>query len=123
MSIREDVLVRRAWFVPGLVVYGSPADESCGFLTLERLDGEATIGYSAAPEATGVQTVAFDSLTDHRGNQLPAVIDAPRVILRPRSASSVFLVREESDEEFAVARDPEATGPVTVDLLIMEMGA
>ena len=123
MSIREDVLVRRAWFVPGLMVYGLPAAESVGYLVAQRQDGGAVISYGAADTGSDIQTVTFASLTDHRGNTLPAEINTPRVIIRPRSTATAFLVREESNREFAVARDPDSTGSVMVDLLIMEMGA
>lgn len=123
MSIRENILVRRAWFVPGLAVYGLPSADTVGYLVVQRHGAEATVFHAEARTGESSQVVPFASLTDHRGNPLPESINTPRVIIRPRSAETAFLTREESNREFAIARDPETTGPVTVDLLIMEMGA
>lgn len=123
MSIRETVLARRAWFVPGLVVYGMPATEASGYLVTQQGVAGRTVYYATADPGDGAQEVAYASLTDHRGNQLPAEINTPRVIVRPRSSAPVYIVREESDREFAIARDPSSSDPVTVDLLILEMGA
>lgn len=66
--------------------------------------------------------MAFSDLTDHRGNQLPSTIASPRVIIRPRSSDTAFVISEESETNFKIARDPDASGPVTVDLLVVEMG-
>ena len=123
MSIRETVLARRAWFVPGLVVYGVQSDEATGYLVTQQGSSGQTVYYATADFGEGAQVVAFASLSDHRGNQLPAEISTPRVIVRPRSTDRAYIVREESNREFTIARDVFSSGPVTVDLLIMEMGA
>lgn len=123
MSVREEILVRRAWFVPAVRIYGLPVVDDLGYLVAETIDGETAIYYATADLTGDSQTITFASLVDHRGNHLPESISSPRVIVRPRSKDSAYLLREETDREFAVARDPEATGPVLVDLLVMEMGA
>lgn len=118
----EQVTARRSWFVPGFVVWGLPVWETIDFLAIEKVDSTLTI-YSGSVDIGGTaQQVTFEDLTDHRGNQLPPAISSPRVIVRPRSEEAVFIVGEETDTQFTIARDSDAASPVTVDLLILEMG-
>ena len=118
----EKLTSRRAWFVPDFVVWGLPSLGEAAFLTVEDIDTTTSVLYGSADIEPGEQEVVFSQLVDHRGNQLPESIRAPKVIPRPRDRYTVFVIDQESSEKCKVARDPEAPGAVTVDLLIVEMG-
>lgn len=119
----ERVKSHRVWFVPNLLVWGLPSWGGLELLILEQVDSELTIGYNSIGIGDTEQAVHFEDLTDHRGNSLPHSLSAPRVIVRSRTAASAFVVATESDTSFKIARDPDADGPVTVDLMVVEMGA
>lgn len=118
----ERVTARRAWFVPEVVVWGAQGTGRIEYLALEMVDSSVSVLYGNADPGGGVQEVQFSELVDHRGNNLPASLKAPRVIPRPRGSSGVYVVAAESSERFLIARDPSAAGPVLTDLLILEMG-
>ena len=86
---------------------------------------EAYVACAKSPEirklAARFQNIG--DLSDHRGNQLPDALDAARVIVRPRGTETAFIVGGESSSGFKIARDPDAVGPVTVDLMIIERGS
>jgi hypothetical protein len=69
-----------------------------------------------------MQDVLFGELVDYRGNELPAEINSPRVMVRAQTPAGAFIINQESNTGVRIARDPEAAGPVPVDLLIFEMG-
>jgi len=119
----EKVKSHRLWFVPEFGAWGLADWSEVAFLVAEEIQSTTSVLYGAVDIGDASQQVTFGDLTDHRGNHLPATIDAPRVFVRPRSAESAFVVGEESNQGFKIARDPDASGPVTVDLLIVEMGA
>ena len=118
----EKIAARRAWFVPHFVVWGLPVREEMEFLVLEKIATDEAVYFGCLDIGDTSQQVVFSDLTDHRGNQLPATISSPRVVIRPRSRETAFIVSQESPADFKIARDPEASGPVMVDLMIVEMG-
>ena len=118
----ERVLARRIWFVPDLVVWGTPSLGEQDYLAVEVVDGVKSIYYGTAPLGQSDQEVLYSELTDHRGNHLPSELSSPRVFIRPKTTTSAFVVGQETSERFMVARDPEADGPVTVDLTVVEYG-
>jgi hypothetical protein len=118
----ENVLSRRIWFVPGFEVWGLPGLGVIEYLVLENIGSEKTIFYGQAGIGDGSQTVAFNELTDHRGNILPANIDSPRVIARSHDENAVFIVGTEKNNSFKIAHDPYSKNNVTVDLMIIELG-
>ncbi len=118
----EKVTARRAWFVPGFVVWGLPVWDEIDFLVSEKVGTQETVLYATGDIGGNAQQVSFGDLTDHRGNRLPGTIASPRVIVRQRGHDTAFIMAEESPVDFKIARDPESTGPVMVDLLIVEMG-
>ncbi|MFH1300832.1 MAG: hypothetical protein ABIK07_07195 [Planctomycetota bacterium] len=118
----ERVKSHRIWFVPDVVIWGLPSMGEMHFLTVEKIDGVSSVLYGSAAIAPVQQEISFDQLIDHRGNQLPASIDTPRVMVRARAKPAVFIVGQESNESFRIARDEDAPGPVTADLMILEMG-
>jgi len=119
----ERVLSRRMWFVPDYEVWGLAEWGSADFLVAEGIGSEISVGYGSQSLGSDAQSVAFADLSDHRGNQLPDSLDAARVVVRPRGAETAFVVGGESSSGFKIARDASAVGPVTVDLLIIELGS
>ncbi len=117
----ERILSRRSWFVPGLVVWGLPGVAEIHFLAAEQVASEQSILYGSLAVGGEAQEVHFADLADHRGNALPNNINTPRVLIRSHNAETAFVVGTESDSSVKLARDPESSGPVTVDLLIMEL--
>lgn len=123
LTALDKVTSRRIWFVPNFSVWGTAGWGDVDYLVLERVGSVNSILYGTASIGQAAQEVSFADLSDHRGNQLPSSIDAARVLLRPRSADAVFVVGNESSTGFKVARDSASAGPVTVDLMIIELGS
>ena len=122
LNVFRSVNSRRIWFVPDVTVWGMPNLGDVQFLVEELIDGTTSVLFGSAAVVPGEQEIDFDQLIDHRGNYLPASIKTPRVLPRGRDKHAVFIVGQESNERFRIARDPDAPGTVTTDLLIMEMG-
>jgi len=122
MTGLELVTSRRVWFVPEFSVWGQPSLGEHEYLALEKVDSTWSIHYGTASIGENSQEVLFGQLTDHRGNTLPGSLEAPRVFIRPRDGTPVFIVGNEGADRFKIARDPDAAGPVTVDLMIVELG-
>ncbi len=118
----ENVLAHRIWFVPGFEVWGLPGLSEVEYLVLEQIGSNKTILYGQAGVGDGSQSVNFDELTDHRGNNLPENIDSPRIIIKSHDENAAFIVGTEKDNSFKIARDPNSENNVTVDLMVIEMG-
>jgi hypothetical protein len=118
----EKVMSRRVWFVPDFAVWGQPNIGLVEYITVEQVGSTTNVMYGVADIGDSPQRVLFSQLTDHRGNQLPATIKAPRVMPRARSAESAFVVETESPTGFRIAHEGSGATPVTVDLLVIEMG-
>jgi hypothetical protein len=112
---------RRVWFVEGFLVWGLPGLGESEFLVSEAHNGVTSVLFGGATVGGPSQEVLFSQLSDHRGNVLPSAIDNPRIILRPKEPHTAFIVGKESESSFIIARDPTAAGPVTVDMLIVEL--
>jgi hypothetical protein len=118
----ERAKSHRVWFVPEFSAWGLAGWSEIEFVVQEQVQSTTSVLYGTIDIGDVAQQVIFANLTDHRGNQLPTSLSSPRVIVRPRSVETVFIVGEESTQGFKIARDPDASGPVLVDLLIIEMG-
>ncbi len=118
----ERITSKRTWFVPGVVVSGVSGVETLDYLAVETVDGQATIFYGNADLGQGAQQFLFQQLTDDRGNQLPRNLDGPRVFVRPTGDDSAYVVGQESDSGFKLARSISAGSDVIVDLFIIEHG-
>jgi hypothetical protein len=113
---------RRLWVVRDFTVWGLPDDAEIIYLGVENVNSVGRLMFGSSSIGGSAQNVSFSDLVDWRSNSLPESIEAPRVLFRPRSTKNVHLVGEESSTGFRIARDPEAAGPVTVDLFIFETG-
>lgn len=118
----EQVAAHRVWFVPSFVVWGLPGLDDIDLLVVERTAGVDTIGFSSITIAGASQDVLYADLTDHRGNQLPGSLAAPRVLTRTHEPMQAFVVGTEATTSFRIARDPDAPGPLVADLMVVEMG-
>ncbi|MCK4632643.1 MAG: hypothetical protein KAT79_05195 [candidate division Zixibacteria bacterium] len=115
--------VRRAWVVSDFLVWGMTGLDNVEYLALETVGAEKNVHFGSVAIGGTQQLVTFSSLCDLRGNNLPEEIDSPVVIVQPRSAQGAFIVGNAVSESFMIARDADASRPVPVDLLIMEMGS
>lgn len=122
LSGLEKVKSHRIWFVPGFVVWGLPGLEDAEYLAFESTPASSSIFFAETDIGDSGQVVAYSELTDHRGNTLPNTLSAPKVFPRARGTEAVFIVGDESPQSFRIGRDSESSGPLTVDLLIIEMG-
>ncbi len=112
---------RRIWFIPGFVVWGSSASAELSFVTVNVVEGQQQISYTETSIGGSRQTVSFDALVDHRGNNLPAAIKSPEVIPLSKGDERVFVIGIEFSSGFSISRDSFGTTPVATDLLIVEL--
>lgn len=122
MSTLSELSARRMWYVSGFRVYGTVGEAERGLLLSETANGVTGIFYAPLGNLDASQTVSFSSLIDHRGNALPVSLSAPRVIIRPVSSSTAFVVGSETNENFRIARSTDSDSPAVVDLLVLELG-
>jgi len=123
MNITLDYLRgRRIWVVPNFVVWGDWSLYS--FLLFYTEMGATTkrIVFNKSTLGGLDQTVSFASLYDFRGNQLPATINNPKVIVLPKNEVLCIVVGTEAETGFRIAKVPESPGTGLVDLMIVEMG-
>lgn len=114
---------RRLWVVRDILVWGLATDARFFYLAGETVDSTGRLMFGNSDIGGAAQDIQFSDLIDFRGNNLPASIDSPRVLLRPRTAWLAYLIGEESNSGFRLARDPQAPGSISVDMFIYEMGA
>jgi hypothetical protein len=112
----------RIWVVRDILIWGLASDASLYFLGEENADATGRLLFGTVSIGGEAQDIRFSDLIDYRGNILPSSIDSPRVLIRPRSSYVAYLVGEESNTGFKVARDASAPGPISVDFFIYEMG-
>ncbi|UCD63040.1 MAG: hypothetical protein JSW34_09805 [Candidatus Zixiibacteriota bacterium] len=122
LSALSHIKAHRVWFVPKFNVWGTPGSEDIDYLVVETVDSVNGVLFGRAALGDDSQPVKFEDLTDFRGNTLPSTILNPRVLVRQKSDYTAHIVGDEFPTGFHIARQADATGPVTVDLLIVEMG-
>jgi len=111
------------WVVRNFQIYGTADEARFLYLGVENVASTNRIMFGTAGIGGTVQDIRYSNLIDFRGNNLPTTIDSPKVLIRFRSAYSAYLIGEESDSGFRMARDINSPGPISVDLFIYEMGA
>jgi hypothetical protein len=112
----------RIWLIRNFNVWGVQNLGEIEYLSLEQVDSTKTISFGSHSIGDSSQSVAFNGLTDVRGNQLPASITRPLVIARLLGERQVFIVGSEINSGFKIARDSSSNKPVTTDLIIIELG-
>lgn len=114
---------RRLWVVRNFQIFGTADEARFLYLGIENVAAVNRIMFGATGIGGAVQDIRFSDLIDFRGNNLPDTINSPKVLIRFRSPYAAYLIGEESDSGFRMARDISAPGPISVDLFIYEMGA
>jgi hypothetical protein len=113
---------RRLWVVRDVLVWGIASEAEFHFLGAENVGSTGRLMFGMSTVGDAAQDIQFSDLVDSKGNPLPSTIASPRVFTSPRSPHIAYLVGEESNTGFRVARDPGAPGPVHVDFFIYEIG-
>lgn len=113
---------RRAWLVENLSVWGSDSEAEFLMATAETVGSDMRIGFWKVSLGGQLQEVPFSSLTDNRGNALPASIKKPAVMIIPRGAQSAFVKSVSGESGFIAARTDSGPGAVAVDVMIFETG-
>ena len=116
------ILSKRSWFVPDVRVWGTTGLGELDFAIVERVNGVSSIYHQQIILEGAGQVVRFDSLADHRGNQLPGTLESPRVFVRPRAVDLSVAVLSENTESFSIARSAASADAANVDLYILELG-
>jgi hypothetical protein len=116
------VTARRLWFVPDFAVWGLSSLGEHDYIALEGINDTISAYHASIALGDSDQQVPFATLVDHRGNHLPTTLAAPRVLVRTHSDETAFIVGRETEESFRIARNGSGAQPVTVDLLVIELG-
>ena len=111
---------RRAWLVRDLNVWGSIHAESLVALATEIDDSQTRVVFHEFTLGGQAQELAYASLTDHRGNTLPADIDAPVIIPIAKNEIAVAVIGIPSPGSFRIAKVASAPDDAVVDLWIIE---
>ncbi|MDH4157264.1 MAG: hypothetical protein OEW00_08315 [candidate division Zixibacteria bacterium] len=122
LSGLERLLSRRAWSIDNVTVWGIAGLNVVEFLSVESVEATDSILYNSVAVDEDAQEVRFTDLFDRRGNALPSEIKKAVVLVQPKDEFGAFTVGAIGNESFKIARDPNAPGPVVVDLFIVEMG-
>lgn len=113
---------RRIWLVENLTVWGTDSDAEFLLVLAETVGSETRLGFLSVACGGQRQMVSFSSLSDSRGNQLPAQIKKPSVIIIPKGRQGAFLKAVEGETGFVIARSDPESPAAGVDLLIVETG-
>lgn len=113
---------RRMWFVPRMSVWGRANTNDIDFVAAETIGDTTSVYYGSSSAGQPVQEVLFSELTDHRGNQLPASLDAPVVLPRTRGEAPAYIVGRETSDRFRIAASEAGDLPVETDLMVIELG-
>ncbi len=113
---------RRAWLVENLSVWGSDSEAEFLMAAAETVGSDVRVGFWKVSLGGQLQEVPFSSLTDNRGNALPASIKKPAVMIIPRGAQSAFVKSVTGESGFIAARTDSGPGAVAVDVMIFETG-
>lgn len=111
----------RIWFVPSFSVWGESDAVELFYLGLEEIEGDKRVSFGSTTLGGRAQDVFYSDLVDFRGNRLPSVLNSPKIIIRAQSPWNGFIVNQESNSGFRIARDSAASGPILTDLFIIEM--
>ena len=113
---------RRAWYVPGVSVWGDLIAQTMQAIATETDDAESYVVFYQFTVAGEAQEIPYASLTDHRGNTLPNIIDHPVVMVIPRNATYVVVVGQPTNAACRLARSQPGDADGLVDLWIVEAG-
>ena len=111
----------RKWLVRDYVVSGDNGTFEANMLMTEFVSGDERVVFNHEYTGESAQTVIYQNLVDHRGNQLPEKIANPEVIIIPRNPIRSFILGSVGEKSFRISKDSSLLSNSIVDLLIMEM--
>ena len=111
----------RKWLVRDYVVWGDNGAYEADMILTEFNSGSGRVVYNHEFTGSGPQLVNFADLIDHRGNQLPASINNPEIILVPKNRVSSFIPGSIGNKSFRISKDSKEPSDSMVDLVILEM--
>ena len=114
---------RRAWLIPAFSVWGDLATDTIDATATEVDDQATRVVFHQFTLGGQTQDVPFASLTDHRGNPLPAQIDCPVVTPVMKNAVPVAVVGTPGPASFRIAKSAMTADDAIVDLWIIEAGS
>ena len=121
-STLTDLTSRRAWYIPGLSVWGDLQTQTIDAIGTETDDASSRVDFYRFTVGGQAQDFPYALMTDHRGNHLPLSIDHPVVIIIPRNAVAVAVVGRPSDVACRLAKTITCAEDGQVDLWIIEAG-
>jgi hypothetical protein len=113
---------RRSWLIRDVNVWGSLSAETFDAIATEVDDSETRVAFHEFTIGGASQEVAYNSLIDHRGNQLPASLDSPVIIPIAKNSVPVAIIGLPSPTSFRVAKTASVPDDAIVDLWIIEAG-
>jgi hypothetical protein len=113
---------RRAWLVENLAVWGTDSEAEFLMAISEQVGSDTRVGFWKTSLGGQLQDISFSTLIDNRGNNLPATIKSPAVIVMPRERQSAFIKAITGNSGFSIAKGDDSTQPVTVDIMVFETG-
>ena len=123
MNITLDYLRgRRVWVVNSFSVYGEFSTIVPLLLWTEIVDTSKRIIFAREILGGLEQIVNFYSLYDSKGNQLPAIINSPKVIVLQKNEIICLVVGPETNANFKIAKLTQSQTAGIVDLVIIENG-
>lgn len=114
---------RRAWLIRDINIWGVLSAETIDAIATEIDDTETRVVFHEFTLGGASQELAFNTLTDHRGNQLPVSIDSPVVIPIAKNAVPVAVIGVPSPTSFRIAKTASVPEDAMVDLWIIEAGS
>ena len=123
MSITLSYLKgKRSWVVENFEVWGEMNLAEFLIFYTQTCENSKRVVLNHSFLGEREQSVSFSSLYDLKGNQLPEIINQPKVVVLPKREPACFVIGKETDTSFKIARAPGSENNGVVDLLIMEMG-
>jgi hypothetical protein len=122
-STYSHLTARRAWYVPGLSIWGDLQTQTIDAIGTETDDAASRVVFYRFTVGGQVQELPYASMTDHRGNHLPSSIDHPVVIIVPRNSVAVAVVGQPGNVTCRLAKTAVSAEDGLVDLWITEAGA
>lgn len=111
---------RRAWLIRDINIWGSLSAETIDAIATEVDDSQTRVVFHEFTIGGASQELAFDTLTDHRGNTLPQSIDMPVIIPIGKNGISVAIIGKPSSTLFRIAKTQSIPEDAIVDLWIIE---
>jgi len=112
----------RMWLVRDFLVWGTLSAYEFSFLITENDQTNRRILFVSTPLGGDHQKVNFSELVDFRGNNLPEIIENPKVAVFSKSSVGVVVVGQEDSDSFSIAKTKLVESHGLCDLLIFEVG-